>query len=98
MKGSGLLGQDELDVVARHAFQHGFQAAQHFVDVDRCESAGLLVAVDGELSEEAGGTRHFTKDHLALMSLGRVAADRRQPLLPVLTDVAEEVVARDRDF
>src|SRR5213596_1763559 len=32
------------------------------------------------------------------MTLGGIAADGCQPLLPVLTDVAEEVVARDRDF
>ena len=91
-RGRGLR-QDEFDVVSGHPLEHGLQVAQHPVHVDRFEGGRLLLAVHGELSQEPGRARHFMKQPFTFMPQGRVAVDCGQPLLGILTDVPEHVVA-----
>jgi len=62
------------------------------------EGVRLLLAVYRELSQERGRTRHFTKEQFTLMPQGSVAVDGGQPLLAVVTDVSEQVVAGDSNF
>ena len=88
----------QLDVVSRDPLQHALQIAEYTADGDRFEGAHLRVAVHAELSQKARGARDLTKQVLTLVPQDRVGADRGQPLLATLRDVAEQVIAGHRDF
>ena len=92
------LRENQLDVVAGDALEHRFHVAQHAVHADRFEGVHLPFAVDAQLTQETRRACHFTEQLLALMTEDRVAVDGRQPLLAILGDVTEQVVAGDGDL
>ena len=69
------LRQQQRDVIAEHPLQDRRHVAQRARQVDRLDVADLLVSIDDELPQEAGGAPDVAEQQLALLPQPRVASN-----------------------